>query len=333
MMNWLEIVGFFTIPGITFVILMALFIDWLDRKIYARGQNRRGPPLLQPFYDLMKLLSKESIIPDGVSKFWFSFLPILFLATVLVGALMLPIAVLRDNSNIVIGFTWFRFDVIFVLIILLSYALLIYFLGYITKNPFAQVGSTRSLLQVLSFEIPLVFALLVPLIIVGNSNGEFSLAEVSKNLYVEVGKNPLYIIPLIIAICISILVMLVELEEFPFDAPVAHTELADGWLVEYGGWRYAFIRLGERIGAFFIGGVIVTFFLGGPYIVDTSSTWANIILHILFFTIKLILVIAVMAFIRTLVSRIRIDQTVRLAWMYVIPLAIVAVLLTLAFKL
>ena len=130
--------------------------------------------------------------------------------------------------------------------------------------------------------------------------------------------------------------MMAELEEFPFDSPLSHTELADGWLVEYGGWRYALIHLGERIGAFFIGGLIVTLFLGGPYIGPAFLTGIGIvdgILHLLFFLIKLVLVIVVMSFLRTLISRIRIDQSVRLAWKQVLPIAIIALMLTLGFKL
>ncbi|MHA1228936.1 MAG: NADH-quinone oxidoreductase subunit H, partial [Candidatus Hodarchaeales archaeon] len=99
--------------------------------------------------------------------------------------------------------------------------------------------------------------------------------------------------------------------EFPFDSPLAHTELADGWLVEYGGWRYALIHLGERIGAFFIGGLIVTLFLGGPYIgpqiaISNAglSAFVNGLLGLIYFVIKLVLVIAFMSFLRTLVSRI-----------------------------
>ncbi|GAI95392.1 unnamed protein product, partial [marine sediment metagenome] len=76
--------------------------------------------------------------------------------------------------------------------------------------------------------------------------------------------------------------------EFPFDSPVAHTELADGWLVEYGGWRYALIHLGERFGAFFIGGLIVTLFLGGPYLWDTTSLnpYLGFFIHLVTFAVN-----------------------------------------------
>ncbi|MHA1302556.1 MAG: complex I subunit 1/NuoH family protein [Candidatus Heimdallarchaeaceae archaeon] len=330
---WLEILAFITIPGVLFIILMALFIDWLDRKVYARGQNRRGPPFFQPLYDLVKLTAKESIIPEGVSKFWMTLLPILFFGTALTGALMLPIAIVSNELGVVTGFTGFNFDVFFVLLVLLSYGMIIFFMGYVTKNPFAQTGATRSLLQVLSFEIPFGFALLVPILISGDRTDRFILGDISKNLYPAISDTPLYIIGLVIAFAISIIVLMAELEEFPFDAPVAHTELADGWLVEYGGWRYALIHLGERIGAFFIGGLIVTMFLGGPYGFETSIPFLDAILRIIFFTIKLSLVIMLMSFLRTLISRIRIDQTVRLAWKVVLPLALVALMLTLGFKL
>jgi NADH-quinone oxidoreductase subunit H len=336
MFEWLELILMITVPGIIFIIIMGLFIDWLDRKVYARGQNRKGPPLLQPLYDIVKLTAKETIIPKGVSKFWMTVLPILFIATAITGALMIPIVVVRDN--IVTGFTSFNFDVFFVLFLLLSYGILIYFLGYITKNPFAQTGSTRSLLQALSFEIPLGFSLLVPILIVGIGNDEsnFTLGEISKNLYTTVGAsstNFLFIIGLVIAFVISIIVMMAELEEFPFDSPIAHTELADGVWVEYGGWRYALIHLGERIGAFFIGGLIVTMFLGGPYIVDTGMYYLDGFLHLIFFTVKLIIVVAIMSFLRTLISRIRIDQSVKLAWKVILPFAVIALMLTIGFKL
>ncbi len=335
---WLEIILMITVPGIIFIVLMALVIDWVDRKIYARGQSRKGPPFLQPLYDVVKLTAKESIIPRGVSKFWMTVLPIAFIATALTGALMIPIVVLNDAKTLVTGFASFEYDVFFVMLVLLSYGMLIYFMGYVTKNPFAQTGSTRSLLQVLSFEIPLGFSLLVPILIVGidNPDAKFNLAYISEGLYRGVGDQPLYIIGIVIALVISVIVMMAELEEFPFDSPLSHTELADGWLVEFGGWRYALIHLGERIGAFFIGGLIVTLFLGGPYIGPANLTeivFVDGILHLLFFLIKLILVIVVMSFLRTLISRIRIDQSVRLAWKQVLPLAIVAVMLTLGFSL
>jgi len=335
---WLEIILMITIPGIIFIVLMALFIDWLDRKIYARGQNRKGPPFLQPLYDVVKLTAQESIIPRGVSKFWMTVLPIAFITTALTGALMIPIVVLNEAGDLVTGFASFDYDIFFVLLILLSYGMLIYFLGFVTKNPFAQTGSTRSLLQALSFEIPFGFSLLVPILIVGigDPEAEFNLAYTSERLYGIIGEQPLYIIGIVIAFVISIVVLMAELEVFPFDSPLSHTELADGWKVEYGGWRYALIHLGERIGAFFIGGLIVTLFLGGPYIgpIDlTGIYFVDGILHLLFFLIKLILVIGLMSFLRTLISRIRIDQSVRLAWKQVLPLAIVALMLTLGFKL
>ncbi|OLS33155.1 MAG: NADH-quinone oxidoreductase subunit H [Candidatus Heimdallarchaeota archaeon AB_125] len=336
-MSGIEIALMITVPGILFIVIMALFIDWLDRKVYARGQNRKGPPFLQPLYDIVKLTAKESIIPTGVSKFWMTVLPIAFFATSLTGALMIPMAIFDDITGAATGFASFDFDIFFVLFIILSFGLLIYFMGIVTKNPFAQTGSTRSLLQALSFEIPLAFSFLVPVLIVGiggspDTPSTFRLSEVSANLFASLGANPWLIIGLVIAFAISILVMMAELEEFPFDSPVAHTELADGWLVEYGGWRYALIILGERIGAFFIGGLIVTLFLGGPS-VGLEGVIANPVLmgflNVIFFTLKLIAVIAVMSFLRTLISRIRIDQTVRLAWKIVLPIALVAIMLTL----
>ena len=331
-MLWIEILLMITVPGILFIVIMGLFIDWLDRKVYARGQNRKGPPFLQPLYDIVKLTAKESIIPTGVSKFWMTILPILFFATALTGALMIPISVFSDQTGFASGFTSFPFDVFFVLFLLISYGLLIYFMGLVTKNPFAQTGSTRSLLQVLSFEIPLGFSLLVPILIVGvGVDNDLSLSTISASLFTGtgIGRNLWMIIALVVAFAISMIVMMAELEEFPFDAPTAHTELADGWLVEYGGWRYALIILGERIGAFFIGGLIVTLFLGGPYVgIVVENLVLMGFLNFIFFTLKLIAVIALMAFLRTIISRIRIDQTVSLAWKIILPITIGALMLT-----
>lgn len=329
-MSWIEILLMITVPGIIFIVIMALFIDWLDRKIYARGQSRKGPPFLQPLYDIVKLTAKETIIPTGVSKFWMTVLPIMFFATAVTGALMIPIAVF--HNGLAAGFTSFSFDIFFVLFILLSFGMLIYFMGIVTKNPFAQTGATRSLLQVLSFEIPLGFSLLVPILIVGvGQDTDLSLSAISANLFTSagIGRNLVLIIALVIAFAVSIIVMMAELEEYPFDSPTAHTELADGWLVEYGGWRYALIVLGERIGAFFIGGLIVTLFLGGPYVgIVVDNLVLMGFLNLIFFTLKLIAVIALMSFLRTIISRIRIDQTVRLAWKIILPITIGAVMLT-----
>jgi NADH-quinone oxidoreductase subunit H len=210
-------------------------------------------------------------------------------------------------------------------------------MGIVTKNPFAQAGSTRSLLQVLSFEIPLGFSLLVPVLIVGfGQDTNFSLSSISAQIFSKetgVGKNLFLIIAIVIAFAVSMIVMMAELEEFPFDSPTAHTELADGWLVEYGGWRYALIVLGERIAAFFIGGLIVTLFLGGPYVgITLAMVGDNLVLmgliNLIFFTLKLIAVIALMSFLRTIISRVRIDQTVTLAWKIILPITIGTLMLT-----
>lgn len=88
----------------------------------------------QLLYDLVKLTAKESIIPEGVSKFWMTVLPILFFWTALTGALMIPIAVFSDDLNVVTGFAGFHFDVFFVLLVLLSYGMLIFAMGYVTKK-------------------------------------------------------------------------------------------------------------------------------------------------------------------------------------------------------
>jgi NADH-quinone oxidoreductase subunit H len=146
-MSWIEILLMITVPGIIFIVVMSLFIDWLDRKVYARGQHRKGPPFLQPLYDIVKLTAKETIIPKGVSKFWMTALPIAFFATAVTGALMIPIAVFHDG--VVAGFTSFPFDIFFVLFVLLSYGLLIYFMGIVTKkslctNRFYKIASTST---------------------------------------------------------------------------------------------------------------------------------------------------------------------------------------------
>ncbi len=340
-MIWLKIIGFATIPGIIYVLFMALLVDFVDRKIYARCQSRRGPPLLQPLWDVLKLLSKDSIKPDGVNSFWFTALPTLFLGAVLLDLLVLPIALISIETgftlgkynvaeSIIMGFTSFEFDVFFIFFILLTDGIIIFLLGFLSKNPFGQVGATRSLLQVLCFKIPLGFSFIVPMLIAGQTGDQsFNIAYITKNVYPGLRANPLLAIGLIISFGVAILVVLAELEKQPFDSPITKTDIADGWLVEYGGWRYALIYITELIRACFRAGFIVSFFLGGPYLIATGIIVVDFILNLIVFSLKLLFVVALLAYLRAVLSNVRIDQTANFAWKYVVPVSSLALFITL----
>ncbi|MEG1661834.1 MAG: complex I subunit 1 family protein, partial [Clostridiales bacterium] len=145
-------------PGMLFLGIYALFFAFLDRKLYARLQNRMGPPWFQPLADFLKLLGKETIIPAGADRKIFVALPIIALAAVAAAFLYVPI---WSNSSI------FPFDGdLIVVLYLLTIPTLCFFLGgWYSTSIYATIGAVRALTQLFSYEIPLFMAMLAPAIL------------------------------------------------------------------------------------------------------------------------------------------------------------------------
>jgi NADH-quinone oxidoreductase subunit H len=274
-------------PGGLFLLLCGLAYEWADRKLLARLQNRYGPRWFQPLADVLKLLAKEEIVPDGVNATLFIGLPIVALASGLTAALYVPL----------VGFTpahGFPGDLIVTLYLLSLLTLCMGLAGANTIDRFSLVGATRTLTQLFSYEAPFMLALLGPAIVAGSWQVG-AIADYAAGRWLLV-TQPLGFLAALIG-------LMGKLEMPPFDAPEAETEIVAGALTEYSGRGLALFRLGKGIELVIGLTLIAAFYLGG-------------VTNPLLFFAKTLALLLVIVGLQSLLTRLRIDQTVGLWWRY-----------------
>jgi len=290
-------------PGGLFLLLLGLVYEWVHRKLIAQLQNRIGPRWFQPLADMLKLLSKEEIVPAGIHPLLFASLPVVALAGALTAALYVPLVGLAPAYS-------FPGDLI-VTVYLLS--LLTLCLGLAGSNPlsrFSLVGATRTLTQLFSYEAPFLFALLGPAIVARS----WQISEIMA--YTQAQGQQSLLGWLVFTQPVGFLVALVglmgKLELPPFDAPEAETEIVAGVLTEYSGRGLALFRLAKNVELVIGLTLIAAFYLGG----FNSAPGATGGLQVLLFFAKTLLLLFLLAGLQALFARLRIDQTVGLWWRF-----------------
>ncbi|MFX1252246.1 MAG: complex I subunit 1 family protein [Promethearchaeota archaeon] len=327
----ITLLKFFIFPGAFFVLGGALFYDWFDRKMYARMQNRIGPRLIQPVYDLLKLLAKEDITPDGVDTPEFDLIPAIQLGLALLISFTVPIYIYQ-------GLISFEGDVIFILALLVLIGGSIFLLGWTTNNPYGLIGGSRAAVAEFSFGIPLALSMIGPAILAGSLQISRIAASgytlVDLPLQVIRGTVPIehliFLLPLIGLFGLAILSVTALLEKVPFDPAHAEVEIIGGWNIEISGKKLLFSRLANLVLEFSLAGIIAAVFLGSPgaYTFDlwVIGDWdvLGYIVNVISFGIRTTIVVFFITLMRTLHSRIRIDQLVRYFWRIFLPFGLTA---------
>lgn len=280
------IVELLVFPGGLVLLASGLLYEFVDRKLVARFQNRVGPRWFQPLADVIKLLAKEEVIPTGVIKGLFVFLPIVALTAILTAALYIPIFGLKPAFS-------FPGDLVVTVYLLSLMTLCTGLAGANTEDRFSLVGATRALTQMFSYEAPFLLALLGPAITLGTWNiGEINTAA-HNNLW--------FIIAQPLGFMAAVIGLMGKLELPPFDAPEAETEIVAGALTEYSGRGLAIFRIGRDVELVLGLTLVASFFLGG-------------LASPLDFLWKTLILLLVTAALQSLFARLRIDQTVGLWW-------------------
>jgi NADH-quinone oxidoreductase subunit H len=292
-------------PGLLFLVVLGLTADWLDRKLYARMQNRVGPPWYQPLADFIKLVSKETIIPKSVDSYLFRVLPYIAVAAVATCAVMVPIS----GSTAPMAF---QGDLIVVAYLLSIPVMCFFLIGWYSSSPYAAVGSMRVLTQFFAYEVPLTLVLISPAIIAGS----WSISDISYYYYL----NPQMMLINILGFFVALITMQGKLERVPFDIPHAETEIVGGVFTEYSGRLYGFSRLAVSMEMIIVCAIISAMFLGGSLGYDGAAGFAV-------FAAKLLGLVFVSALIRSLMARVRIEQMVNFCWRILTPLAMLQVLI------
>ncbi|NLF65328.1 MAG: NADH-quinone oxidoreductase subunit H [Chloroflexi bacterium] len=275
-------------PSGLILLLSGLAFEWADRKLLAQYQNRLGPRWFQPLADVVKLLAKEEVVPEGVNRTLFIALPIAGLAGALTAALYTPLFGLQPAYS-------FRGDLIVTLYLLSLLTLCMGLAGSNTLDRFSLVGATRTLTQLFSYEAPFMLALLGPAV----AAGSWQISEIAD--YSSAGRYLLLTQPL--GFLVAIVGLMGKLELPPFDAPEAETEIVAGALTEYSGRGLALFRLGKGVELVVGLTLVAAFYMGGV---------ANPLLWL----VKTLILLLVMVALQALFTRLRIDQTVGLWWRY-----------------
>ena len=296
-----------------------MFCDWVERKIEARMQNRMGPTftgpsgILQPFADVVKLLTKEDIVPRGAKKTVFRLAPIISFSIIVFAISYLPIdgAAVIPNSS-------FDGDLIFVMALITIANFFLFLSGWASANPYSDIGASRLLTQFLGYDIPLVILALAPAFLAGS----LTIATIASSQYLP------FIILAPWAFVLFIVALQAELEKDPFDIPHADSEVVGGLETEFCGGKLAFLRLTRDMQIVFGAALVVELFLGGPYgpvFFGLPGFW-----YFLWFVIKLLAVVVVTEYVTCLFARLRIDQVLTANWKVLLPLSVVSLTLTIA---
>lgn len=297
-------------PGFLFLAVFGLIGEYIDRKLYARLQNRVGPPWFQPLADLIKLASKEDIVPDEANPRMFKAMPIFALTATVTASFYIPMwkpqALLSFNGDIIVT------------LYLLTIPTLTYFLGgWYSTSLYSKIGAVRSLTQLFAYEVPLLMVILAPALLANT----WSLSEMA----IFYGRHPWYWAFNIIGFIISIIALLGKLEKVPFDIPEAETEIVAGTFTEYSGRLLGLFRFSIDIEAIVGSALVAAVYL--PFGLDLGFA-----LGFPIFILKILFIISILALSRTLFARLRIDQMVEFCWKYVSPFAFLQIVICLVLK-
>ena len=299
------------------VLVSVAMIVWLDRRIWAFVQKRKGPNVVGPFglfqslADAMKYVFKEIIIPASSNKIIFILAPVVTMTLALVAWAVIPFSESYVLADINVGILY-----LFAISSLGVYGIIMG--GWASNSKYPFLGSIRSAAQMVSYEVSIGVIIINVLLCVGSLNlGDIVLAQ----------KNIWFIIPLFPMFVIFFISALAETNRPPFDLPEAEAELVSGYQTEYSGMMYAMFWLGEYANILLMCALGSILFLGGwlspldiyPFILIPEPVWL---------IIKILLLFVLFALVKAIVPRYRYDQLMRLGWKVFLPISLIWVVLT-----
>jgi len=307
----LSLFNILVFPGFIFLMAFGMLVEYIDRKLHARLQNRVGPPWFQPSADFLKLVGKEDFIPEEADKVMFTIMPIIALAANVTTFFYVPVWAAQSLFS-------FQGDVIVVLYLLTIPTLTFFLAGWYSTSMYSTIGAVRSITQLFAYEVPLFLSILAAALLANT----WSLSGMT----VFYSKHPLYCLANIIGFGVSLVALLSKLEKVPFDIPEAETEIVAGSFTEYSGKSLAFFRLAIDIEMVVGAALLAAVYL--PFGMVNAGVFFGTIL----FMVKVIFIVCLLTLARSVFARLRIDQMVNFFWKYVAPLAFLQLLIDLVLK-
>ncbi len=300
---------------ITVLMTITAWSIWFERKFAGRMQSRTGPTLvgayglLQPLADALKLLQKEDIVPRDADRVLFNLAPPVTVMLALGAAAVIPWGPEQIAADLDVG-------VLFILAMGGLVVFPVWIAGWASNNKYALLGGMRSVAQGISYEIPLVFSALVPVVLCGSmSVSDIVRFQVEHGWLIYSAPGPG-----LLAFVLFFLASLAEANRIPFDIPEAESELVAGVTTEYTGMKFGLFYLAEYLHTLVISAVASALFLGG---------WGGLFglapgLH--WMVAKTLLLFGAIFWIRWTLLRFRADQLMTLCWKYLVPGSLVLVM-------
>ncbi len=300
----------------SFGLLWVIIGIWVERKVAGRIQDRIGPNrvgpfgLFQTFADIGKLLIKEDITPTGADKVIFNIAPILSVAAVLLIWAVVPFSKELIGADLNVGALYFTAVGSFgTLAILLA--------GWGSNNKYALLGAFRVIAALVSYEVPMVLSILVPVMLAGTMSMQ-GIVDAQHIWYV-------FAVPISAGLFFTS--SLAEVGRSPFDLIEAESEIVAGFNIEYSGMKFAMFYAAEFLHAFTISALTAILFLGGwrgP--AAGIGGVGGALIGFIYFFIKTLAVYFLVMLIRNTVPRVRIDHMMSLNWKFMVPLSLVNVM-------
>ena len=302
------------------VLVSVALIVWLDRRIWAFVQKRRGPNVVGPFgllqslADALKYTFKEIIIPASSNKTIFILAPIITLTLALIGWAVIPFSNEMVLANINVGILY-----LFATSSLGVYGIIMG--GWASNSKYPFLGAIRSAAQMVSYEVSIGIIIVNVLLCVGSLN----LSQI-----VNAQENVWFVFPLFPMFVIFFISTLAETNRPPFDLPEAESELVAGYQTEYSGMMYAMFWLGEYANILLLCALGSILFLGG-WLSPINIFPFNIIPGVFWMIFKILGLFILVSLVKAIVPRYRFDQLMRLGWKIFLPLSLIWVVLTASF--
>jgi NADH-quinone oxidoreductase subunit H len=324
MMTSLSLIEFWTTYGqdfammllhmavlLLFVLMGVAYLIYFERKILGAMQRRQGPMtvgpfgLLQPFADAFKLMSKETIIPSQANRPIFILAPIVLMTLAIVAWAVIPVAEGWVLADINVGILY-----LFAVSSMGVYGVIM--AGWASNSKYAFLGGLRSASQMVSYEVSMGLVIVTVILCVGSMNLS-DIVTAERPVWVQILLLPMFVIFLIS--------ILAETNRAPFDLPEGESELSGGFMVEYSAMTFALFFLGEYANMILMSAIAVILFMGGwlpPFGIEALAVVPGVI----WFVLKLCLVLFFFIWARATFPRYRYDQLMRLGWKVFLPFSL-----------
>jgi len=302
------------------VLVSVALIVWLDRRVWAFVQKRKGPNVVGPFgilqtlADALKFIFKEIIIPSSANKVIFVLAPIITLTLALTAWAVIPFSNEMVLANINVGILY-----LFAVSSLSVYGIIMG--GWASNSKYPFLGAIRSAAQMVSYEVSIGIIIVNVLLCVGSLN---------LNKIVLAQENVWFIFPLFPMFVVFFISALAETNRPPFDLPEAESELVAGYQTEYSGMMYAMFWLGEYANILLLCALGSILFLGG-WLSPIDIYPLNLLPGVFWMIFKILGLFILFSLVKAVVPRYRFDQLMRLGWKIFLPLSLIWVVLTASF--